>query len=155
MREIIGKFLTKGKHITFADVQDIVQDAMEVENVVPGGSLEVTDFEVTTGLNRKAFAKVTAKQKNATLSAEAEGVGPVDAVLNALKLACSEEIKFDLSDYKVEVRGQGADAVVNVDLTLKKDGVQSVGTGTSPDIIQASIEAFAEAYNAFLARGMK
>jgi threonine synthase len=76
-------------------------------------------------------------------------------VLNALKLACSEEIKFDLSDYKVEVRGQGADAVVNVDLTLKKDGVQSVGTGTSPDIIQASIEAFAEAYNAFLARGMK
>jgi threonine synthase len=64
MREIIGKFLTKGKHITFADVQDIVQDAMEVENVVPGGSLEVTDFEVTTGLNRKAFAKVTAKQRH-------------------------------------------------------------------------------------------
>jgi hypothetical protein len=34
-------------------------------------------------------------------------------------------------------------------MKLQKDNGSSIGSGTSPDIIQASIEAFAEAYNGF------
>ncbi|MFI4955464.1 MAG: alpha-isopropylmalate synthase regulatory domain-containing protein, partial [Gammaproteobacteria bacterium] len=74
-------------------------------------------------------------------------VGPVDAVISALTLAC--QINFKLTEYKVEIRNQGVDAVVYVELRLMKDSMQSLGCGTSPDIIQASIEAFEEAYNGF------
>jgi hypothetical protein len=34
-------------------------------------------------------------------------------------------------------------------MKLQQDSHNSIGSGTSPDIIQASIEAFAEAYNGF------
>ncbi|MCB0329733.1 MAG: hypothetical protein KDD70_08715, partial [Bdellovibrionales bacterium] len=81
--------------------------------------------------------------------ASGEGVGPVDAVISALRKACSEQIDFSLSNYKVDIRDQGTDAVVYVELALKRQGESSLGTGTSPDIIQASIEAFEEAYNGF------
>ena len=73
----------------------------------------------------------------------------MDAVCNALRHACNEQIDFTLTDYKVDIRSQGVDAVVYVELKLVKNHFYSLGRGTSPDIIQASIEAFEEAYNGF------
>jgi hypothetical protein len=43
----------------------------------------------------------------------------------------------------------GVDAVVYVELKLVKNNFNSLGRGTLLDIIQASIEAFEEAYNGF------
>ena len=60
-----------------------------------------------------------------------------------------DTLEFKLTDYKVEIRGQGTDANVYVEMKLQQDSHNSIGSGTSPDIIQASIEAFAEAYNGF------
>ena len=79
----------------------------------------------------------------------ADGTGPVDAVIKALTHACRDTLEFKLTDYKVEIRGQGTDANVYVEMKLQQDSHNSIGSGTSPDIIQASIEAFAEAYNGF------
>jgi hypothetical protein len=39
---------------------------------------------------------------------------------------------------------------VYVELKLAKDNTYSLGRATSPDMIQASIEAFEEAYHGFL-----
>jgi threonine synthase len=149
IKEFINKFLLKGKPITFADFQDIVQDALESLKSKGATVLVVEDFSVETGRNRKSNARVQVAIQNESLSAEAEGVGPVDAVINALRGACGAKINFSLSGYKVDIRSQGTDAVVYVELSLKKEGVVSGGSGTSPDIIQASIEAFQEAYNGF------
>jgi threonine synthase len=146
---ILDKILQKGKVITVSDFQDSVQDALETLRHRSDPIFSVLDFDVTTGKDRAAHAKVKIKISGETREASAQGVGPVDAVISALTLACKEQINFKLTEYKVEIRNQGVDAVVYVELKLMKDRMQSLGCGTSPDIIQASIEAFEEAYNGF------
>lgn len=144
---VINKFLQKGKHITFADLQDIVQDVLENLESIKGKVLTVTDFNVRTGKNRTAEAEVVVLLAGQELCAKGEGVGPVDAVINALRNACGSRIDFGLSHYRVDIRSQGTDAVVFVELRLTKEDHHSLGCGSSPDIIQASIEAFEKAYN--------
>lgn len=95
-------------------------------------------------------AKVIVTLDNQTFEESGSGVGPVDALISALCTACKEKIDFKLLDYKVDIRSVGVDAVVNVELKLHQENNISVGQATSPDIIQASIEAFEEAYNGFV-----
>ena len=79
-------------------------------------------------------------------AASASGTGPVDAVISALKLACHQEIQFNLIDYKVKIRDEGTDALVQTTISLKYKHRVSQGHATSSDIIQASISAFENAY---------
>ncbi len=149
MSEIVNRFLLKGKPITFADLQDIVQDALEKVEQKSSEAFLVEDFEIRTGKDTVAEAKVLVRVNGLKKEARATGVGPVDAVINALKAAVGESVVFSLVSYRVGIRSEGTDAVTTVELKLSKEGVVSVGTGASPDIIQASIEAFDVAYNGF------
>lgn len=150
IRKVIEKFLQKGKPVTFADLQDVVQDALDATPSHGNSSFSVVHFEVRTAKNSQAEALVRVLLDNSELEGRSKGVGPVDAVINALKDACGERIAFSLSGYKVHIRSQGTNAVVYVELTLTQGNTVSVGGGASPDIIQASIEAFEEAYRGFL-----
>jgi threonine synthase len=109
----------------------------------------VLDFFVDTAKDQKANAHVTVNISGQEYTGKAQGTGPVDAVIKSLTNACRDTLRFKLTEYKVEIRGQGTDANVYVEMKLQKDSSNSIGSGTSPDIIQASIEAFAEAYNGF------
>ncbi len=149
MLEITNKILQKGKPVTFSDFQDIIQDSLENSDAVKVFS--VTDFSVETARNKKSTSLVTVELNKETLSAKGEGVGPVDSIINALQKACGEKLNFSLSNYKVAIRSSGTNAVVNTELKLQSGNKSSVGTGASPDIIQASIEAFEQAYNGLLA----
>ena len=149
IKSILGKILQKGKSITISDFLDCVQDALETPQYKDQAIFAVIDFQVATGKDLASNASVTIKIADEERKASAQGVGPVDAVINALINACGEQINFKLTDYKVDIRSQGVDAVVYVELKLAKDHAYSLGRGTSPDIIQASIEAFEEAYNGF------
>lgn len=149
IRNIVEKFLKKGKPISFSDFQDIVQEALETFKKTSTAVFVVEDFEVTAGRNKQAKARVDIRFNQEKQSAEAQGVGPVDALINALQVACEGKITFSLASYSVVTRSKGTDAVVFVELKLSNERQISVGTGTSPDVIQASIEAFEEAYNAF------
>lgn len=145
----LDKILQKGKKITLSDFQDSVQDALETLRHPKTKVFSVLDFEVTTGKDRIPQASVKVSIEGEEHQAKSGGVGPVDALITALCHACRDKIEFTLLDYKVDIRNQGVDAVVYVELKLAKDHIYSVGRGTSPDIIQASIEAFDEAYNTF------
>jgi threonine synthase len=149
IHETVASFLKKGKPITFSDFQDIVQDRLESVQSEAKEDFQVKDFEIITWKDKKPLAKVVAVLKGREIKAESDGVGPVDAVINALKIASKDAVDFSLANYFVEIRSAGTDAVVYVELKLVSDGVVSIGRGTSPDIIQASIEAFVKAYNAF------
>ncbi len=151
---IVSRFLKKGKPITFSDLQDIIQDALEMAPKKDRSAFVVEDFQIVTGKDTKPQAKVLVRVNGVQLSKSASGVGPVDAVINALKLACGEKISFALVGYRVGIRSEGTDAVTTVELKLSKNGKISVGSGASPDIIQASIEAFEEAYNSFEVEGV-
>lgn len=145
----IDEFLKKGKDITFSDYQDILQDILEKPTRSNKKVFEVVDFHVETSKDKKPKAEVIIKMNGAIIRKQSTGVGPVDAVINALKSAGGRRMKFLLTDYRVEIRSGGTRAVVFVDLKLTQNGSTSIGQGTSPDIIQASIEAFEHAYNGF------
>ncbi len=149
VHELVDKFLKKGKSISYADFQDIVQDATEVTAVDQKRFFHVKDFDVKTGKDRQPKASVVIEVDKEEHQGKGTGVGPVDALIAALRNACGEKLRFELTSYDVNIRSQGADAVVYVELKLRQNGVVTVGAGVSPDIIQASIEAFEEAYNAF------
>ncbi|WP_150465208.1 threonine synthase [Francisella sp. SYW-2] len=147
VRELIERFLVKGKSINVSDIQDIIQDATEMADAISKDILDVQSFKVNVELDQKSVAEVTVKVADQLYFASSSGVGPVDAVLNALCKACPSDISYKLTDYKVKIRGQGADAVVYVEMSLEKEGIKSIGKAVSPDIIQASVEAFIDAYN--------
>jgi threonine synthase len=142
----IGRFLKKGKHVSFADLQDILQGVFaSSEETIP--ALVVEDFEVRTSLDAPPSARVIVRIGNHIFEASDTGVGPVDAVINALRKACGNAVSFSLDNFNVAIRSQGTDAVVVVEMKLSREGNFSSAVGTSPDVIQASIEAFQAAYN--------
>ncbi|MFZ9035160.1 MAG: threonine synthase [Francisellaceae bacterium] len=143
----IKRFLDKGKSIYISDLQDIVQDAFEMAESESEGNLKLISFHVESAQDKSSCAKVTVELNGQLYYASHQGVGPVDAIIQALCKACPSQIKYELTDYKVKIRGQGADAVVYVEMKLIKGHQKSVGKAVSPDIIQASVEAFIDAYN--------
>ncbi|RMF94228.1 MAG: 2-isopropylmalate synthase, partial [Nitrospinota bacterium] len=113
--------------------------------------LQVLDYEVTAGKHGRPRARVEVEFRGQKITAESEGVGPVDAAINALKKATSEHngLEFRLIDYQVQIDTSGTDSTVEVTMTLQDERENKVvAVGTSPDIILASIEAFEEGYNA-------
>ncbi len=157
IRGALDRILKKGKEITLSDLQDSVQDAFSATDQ-PNKSknnFSVKAFDVSSSKDKPAKATVLVTVKGKEYNSTSEGTGPVDALISALRKACSNQVhSFELLEYKVDLRGQGSDAVVNVEMRLaqKKSAnhtIYSIGEGVSPDIIQASIEAFEDAYNGF------
>jgi threonine synthase len=157
VRSLIGEFVKKGKPITKADLQYIV------EHVLKGLSghkpvLAVEDFKVSTSLHGQAEAAVRVLFDGEKVEASAAGVGPVAAVINALKQAALTRgrLFFELIDYNVEINAPGTDASVETTIVMKDaEGNRVVATGTSPDIIVASVNAFVDGYNLLWARQKK
>ena len=151
----IDAVLKKGKSVSLADLQDIlqvalVQDKPKDTQAKLDLNLKVLDFWVETGKDKPSHARVEISLNgDAVHKGEATGTGPVDAIITALKNAAGVAINFEILEFNVGIRDQGANAVVVVDIKLGRDGSVSVGSGTSPDIIQASISAFLKAANRF------
>lgn len=149
VRNVIKKFITvKGKNIAKADLQSIIETIIQDERRKK--TLDVLDFRVETSKRHKPRAYVKVLLNGHTYDNEKEGVGPVDAAVNAITELIRKEDKeeFKLSDFSVEIPTTGSDATVEVTMVLQHaNGTQIVEKGTSPDIIVASIEAFEKGYN--------
>lgn len=149
IHQSLAKMVQKGKHITISDFQDSIQGVLESPKNNVADVFSVVDFNVSTSKDKRAIANVRVNIAGQEYAADSIGTGPVDALIKALTHACRDTLEFKLTEYKVEIRGQGTDANVYVEMKLQQDAKNSIGSGTSPDIVQASIEAFAAAYNAF------
>ncbi len=151
---LIEEFVRKGKPITKADLQYIVEHVLKGLSE-PTPVLAVKDFRVATSLHAQAEARVWVTFDGEQVEAAAQGVGPVDAVINALKAAAEQKGKlfFELIDFQVGINSPGTDAAVETTMVLKDaQGNRVVATGTSPDIIVASMNAFVEGYNLLWAK---
>ena len=151
---LVADFVLKGKAITKADLQYIVENVLKARKEEKP-ILQVEDFQVTTSMKGKSEAKVWIRFDGEQVSSAAEGVGPVDAVVNALKKAAESRGKlfFDLVDFQVEINSPGTDASVETTIIMKDTkNNRVVATGTSPDIIVASVSAFVDGYNVLWSR---
>lgn len=150
VQEELENFLRKGKAITEQDLQHIIEAVLQ-EFSGKEGVLAVTDFNLRVFKDRRAQAEVKVIFKGREIEKKAEGVGPVDALILAIREAIKGQDRLDchLSDYQVTIHSGGTDAAVEVRIRLKdKFGNEVLGGATSPDIIQASVKAFVRGYNA-------
>ena len=74
------------------------------------------------------------------------GNGPVDAVYNAILNLTGLDIK--MSHYNLTAKGEGAEALGQVDIVIEHEGRKFHGVGLATDIVESSALALVHAINA-------
>lgn len=155
---LIGDFIDKGKNVLRGDLQYILEKTIRQSALSKvKNPLKVVDFKVEATRSNKALGVAKVNYRGIEQEYSSNGVGPVDAIINAVKKAVMNNgFKFKLIDYGVSITEGGTDASVNVKMTLEDENKNKiVAMGTSPDIIVASIEAFQEGYNLLAFKNQK
>jgi 2-isopropylmalate synthase len=124
------------------DLQTLMQDGADSEGYRLS-SMTVSDA------GQRARATVDLSDPDGERVFEtAEGDGPVDALFAALAAATGVDLK--LESYQVHSVGLGRDARGEANLSVRHEGVEYEGTGTSKDIIEASALAWLDVANRLL-----
>ena len=74
----------------------------------------------------------------------------MDATLNAVNKAISPDARAILDTYSVEAITGGTDAMVNVEVRLRRGDRLVTSKGVNEDIVMASIEAYLKGMNVLL-----
>jgi len=75
----------------------------------------------------------------------ATGNGPVDAAYNAIARATGRDI--NITSYKLGAKGEGQNALGQVDITAKYNGQNFHGVGLATDVVEASAQALVHVMN--------
>jgi 2-isopropylmalate synthase len=137
----------KGKQVTDADLFAIASDISgKVSKEFK--TIDLQEYIVKTGNKIQPSASVTLKFKDAKLSGEGVGVGPVDAALNAIRQTLKDIEDITLREYNLEAITGGSDALAEVRVKLE-DSKGNIATGSAAreDIVTASLEAMISGIN--------
>ena len=128
-----------------ADLEAIVGDEMRVESADGGFSLEELHFAGAT--NETPHARVVIVDAEGTRhEAEADGDGPVDALMKAIDAAAGSS--GTLLEYSVSAVTSGKDALGEARVVCEIDGRRFAGQSVSTDVLEASAIAYVRAVNA-------
>ncbi|WP_217912873.1 2-isopropylmalate synthase [Miltoncostaea marina] len=134
----------KGR-ISAADLEAIVGDEMRVEGAADGLALDELHFAGGTG--GTPHARVVVREADGSRrEAEADGDGPVDALMKAIDRAAGTE--GTLLEYAVSAVTGGKDALGEARVVCEIDGRRFAGQGVSTDVLEASATAYVRAVNA-------
>ncbi|RNC86160.1 MAG: pyridoxal-phosphate dependent enzyme [Balneola sp.] len=105
--------------------------------------IEVLDYKLTMRMQGLVSAAVKLKLPNdEEIISLDQGVGPMDAVLTAIKAETDAFIPVEVKNHQVEILSPDTDSLVIVSLTMEKDDFTFTTKAASPDTIQALIQAF-------------
>jgi D-citramalate synthase len=137
----------KGKNILDADVLAIAENIMDLNGIRP-----ITLQEMTFSGGDKTIAKATVQLcvTGKNVSGTADGVGPVDAAINAVKDAIKETENIELEQYNVKAITGGTDAVVEVVVNMRKVTRIATALGVHEDIVKASLDAVISCINVLI-----
>lgn len=147
--EDIAAFSRRGKEIRKADLLRLLQEAIE-NTTIPTKPLKIVDFESKSGLLKSPIGYIRIDFDGRRGEADAEGVGPVDALIKALKKAIDGMSDFwpVLLDFQVEVASSSESALVKVTMEMgDRQGNKVAAKASNPDIIVAALSAFVKGYN--------
>jgi len=144
---IVKNIGDKGKRILDADLIAIVESVIGGMKEPP---IKLDELSIMTGSRTTPTAVVRMNVEGKEVVSADVGVGPVDAAVNAIKKATEQIIAIKLEDYRVEAITGGTDALVHVVVTVSSGEHSITASGTSEDIIKASVEAMISAINRLL-----
>ena len=104
--------------------------------------VEILDYKITMRKEELIEAGVMLKIDGEEITSYQKGVGPIDAVINAIKSESDKILPIEVVDHEVEILSPDTDSLVVVTLTFEKDGQTWRTKGASADTIEAVINAF-------------
>jgi len=136
----------KGKLVTDADFQAIVEDVLQIEREE---RIKLLDLSVVSGKSVQPTASLRLSVNGEEIVVADVGVGPVDAAINALRKAISGRGMNDLrlEEYHVDAITGGTDALVNVVVRVSRGDKTITASGVSEDIVLASVQAMINGIN--------
>ena len=134
----------KGKTVMDADMLAIAETVLGLSN---NRAIKLEELTVVCGnkVTPTASVKLTLNEKE--VCGAAFGVGPVDAAINAVKTAILEAEPIQLEQYHVKSITGGTDAMVEVEVRMRKGNKTATAMGIREDIVMASIEAVINSIN--------
>ncbi|MBT8142924.1 MAG: 2-isopropylmalate synthase [Gammaproteobacteria bacterium] len=130
------------------DITDEDLEFLVLGKQAQSGPWELFSLQVQTTVRhgqQNATAIVEVLHKGKPVLATADGDGPVNAVINAMRKAMNTEI--ELFDYRIQNISIGDDAQGEVKVSLSIDGQQRNGSGASTDIVEATALAVINCIN--------
>ena len=121
--------------------------------VLAGADRTTTDtikldyLQVTSGHGVRPVAAIVLDIAGEKFRAAAEGNGPVDAAINALKDIIKRQMT--LREFTIQAINRGSDDVGKVHMQVEYDGNMYYGFGANTDIVAASVEAYIDCINKF------
>ncbi len=121
--------------------------------VLAGADRTTTDaikldyLQVTSGHGVRPVAALVLDIAGEKFRSAAEGNGPVDAAINALKDIIKRQMT--LREFTIQAINRGSDDVGKVHMQVEYDGNLYYGFGANTDIVSASVEAYIDCINKF------
>ena len=135
------------REISDRDLEAIVSEQVQ-QQAEARFSLKLV--QVSTGTNLQPTATVTlVDSEGGERSVASIGTGPVDAVCQALNQLA--QVPNDLVEFSVKSVTEGIDAMGEVTIRLRRDGVLYSGHAADTDIVVAAGQAFVNALNRLVA----
>ena len=104
-------------------------------------------LQVTSGHGVRPVAAIILDIAGEKFNAAAEGNGPVDAAINAVKNIIRRQMV--LKEFTIQAINRGSNDVGKVHMQVEYDGAVYYGFGANTDIIAASVEAYIDCINKF------
>jgi len=133
----------KKKNIFDEDLITIIEDQIKIVPAI----WQLSNFVVTSGIKIRPSATVELIKKNKSFTATSTGDGPIDACYKAIDKITG--LKGQLLDYRLQAVTSGKDALGEVSIKLKIGSKEVYATGSSTDVIEASVRAYLNAINKF------
>ena len=132
----------KKKQMTDEDLVALVLEEKATDNI----AYELVSFQISHGTHQTPTATVTLKKgEEESIQEAATGAGSVEALYNTLERCLGSEI--ELEDYRIQSVGAGMDALAQVFVKMKYQGVETSGRGLDQDVLEASAKAYLNAVN--------
>lgn len=98
-------------------------------------------LQATAGREIIPSATVQLEVGDDTVTQAATGNGPVDAAFNAIMQIMGNDHELEVVDFKLDSKGEGADALAQVGIIAEYKGRRFHGIGLATDIVEAGVKA--------------
>lgn len=139
--EYVANINKKGKTLSNNEIE-VLQSLVFNEELDLDYPAEVMDYKLTMRKHGLVHATVKLNLQGKETITESRGVGPIDAILTAIKSETDNIFHLEVKDHEVEILSPDTDSLVVVTLTLTNAGQEWVSKGASPDTLEAAVQAF-------------
>lgn len=141
--EYLENINKKGKSLSNNEIE-VLQSLVFNEELDLDYPVEVVDYKITMHKHGLVHAVAKLDLQGKKVTTEANGVGPVDAILTAIKSETDNILNLEVKNHEVEILSPDTDSLVVVTLTLGtvNSDQEWVSKAASPDTLEAAVQAF-------------